>query len=46
MTPTLTTFTTDSWVTGGASITFNPSKTKVWRVIKINRDGTVDAVSH
>ena len=45
MTPTLTTFTTDSWVTGGASITFNPSKTKVWRVIKINSDKTIEVVS-
>ena len=46
MTPTLTSFTTDKTYTGDSGAqTINPSELNLWRVIRINDDGTIDMVS-
>jgi len=46
MTPTLTSFTTDTAKTGYTSTqTINPSELNLWRVIRINSDGTIEMVS-
>ena len=46
MTPTLTTFTTDTTKTGYVvEQTFSPSKINLWRVIKINGDDTYEIIS-
>ena len=46
MTPTSTSFTTDTSKTGYSSTqTINPSELDMWRVIKINNDGTMEIVS-
>ena len=46
MTPTLDSFTIPSSLTGYSSDqTINPSELNLWRVIKINDDGTIDLVS-
>ena len=46
MTPTTTSFTTDTNMTGyNNAQTITPSELNLWRVIKINKDGTVDMVS-
>lgn len=46
MTPTATSFTLQSVVTGyDSNQTINPSELTLWRVIKENSDGTLDAVS-
>ena len=46
MTPTLTSYTTETKYTGYDSTqTINPSELNIWRVIRVNDDGTYDAVS-
>ena len=46
MTPTKTTFTVPMTLTGyDSNQTINPSELKLWRVIRINSDNTVDMVS-
>ena len=46
MTPTKTSYTTDTSKTGYSSTqTINPSELNLWRVINVNSDGTYDAVS-
>ena len=47
MTPTSTSYKIDSSLTGytSAEQTINPSELNLWRVIRINSDGTVDMVS-
>ena len=46
MTPTLKSFTTDKTKTGySLSQTINPSNLNLWRVIKVNNDGTIEIVS-
>ena len=46
MTPTSTSFTTDTAKTGYTSIQIiNPSELNIWRVIRVNSDGTIDVVS-
>ena len=46
MTPTSTSFTTDTAKTGYTSTqTINPSELNIWRVIKVNSDGTMEVVS-
>ena len=46
MTPTSTSYTTDTSKTGYTSTqTINPSELDMWRVIKINSDGTMEVVS-
>ena len=46
MTPTLTSYTTDTSKTGYISTqTINPSELDTWRVIKVNSDGTIEVVS-
>ena len=46
MTPTSTSYTTDISKTGYTSTqTINPSELDMWRVIKVNSDGTMEVVS-
>ena len=46
MTPTSTSFTTDTAKTGYTSTqTLNPSELNLWRVIRVNSDGTIEMVS-
>ena len=46
MTPTLTSYTTDTSKTGYDSTqTINPSKLNLWRVLKVNSDGTIEMIS-
>ena len=47
MTPTATSYTPPSSITGYAGLqnTLNPSELNLWRVIKVNDDGTVEMVS-
>jgi len=46
MAPTLSTYTTDTNMTGYSSTqTINPQELNLWRVIRVNGDGTYDAVS-
>ena len=46
LTPTLTSYTIPGSVTGySSSQTINPSELNLWRVIAINSNGTIDAVS-
>ena len=46
MTPTSTSYTTDTSMTGAPlSQTINPSELNLWRVIRINSNGTIDMVS-
>ena len=46
MTPTLTSYTTDTSKTGDTSSqTINPSELNVWRVLKVNSDGTIEMIS-
>ena len=46
MTPTLTSYTTDTSKTGYTrSQTINPSELNLWRVLKINSDGTIEMIS-
>lgn len=46
MTPTLTSYTTDTSKTGYENTqTINPSELNIWRVIKVNSDGTIEVVS-
>ena len=46
MTPTSTSYTTDTSKTGYTSTqTINPSELDIWRVIKVNSDGTIEVVS-
>ena len=46
MTPTSTSYTTNTSKTGYTSTqTINPSELDMWRVIKINSDGTIEVVS-
>ena len=46
MTPTLTSYTTDTSKTGYTSIqTINPSELNLWRVLKVNSDGTIELIS-
>lgn len=46
MTPTSTSYTIPATLTGYASDqTINPSEVNLWRIIRINADGTVDMVS-
>ena len=46
MTPTSTSYTTDTSKTGYTSTqTINPSELDMWRVIKVNSDGTMELVS-
>lgn len=46
MTPTSTSFTTDTKYTGySSSQTINPSELNLWRIIKINDDGTIEMIS-
>lgn len=46
MTPTSTEFRTDPDMTGhSTSQTLNPSELNIWRIIRINSDGTIDMVS-
>lgn len=46
MTPTSTSFKTDTSKTGYTGIqTINPSELNLWRVIKVNGDGTIEMVS-
>ncbi len=47
MTPTLRSFATDKTKTGyGSSQTIYPYKVNLWRVIKVNNDGTIEMVSN
>ena len=46
MTPTLTSYTTDTSKTGYSSTeTINPSELDLWRVLKVNSDGTIEIIS-
>ena len=46
MTPTSTSYTTDTTKTGYTSTqTINPSELNLWRVIRVNSDGTIEMVS-
>ena len=46
MTPTLTSYTTDTSKTGYSSTqTINPSELNLWRVLKVNSDGTMEVIS-
>ena len=46
MTPTLSSYTTETKYTGADSTeTINPKELNLWRVIRVNDDGTYDAVS-
>ena len=46
MTPTKSSYTTDTSKTGYSSTqTINPKELNLWRVIKLNSDGTVDVIS-
>ena len=46
MTPTLTSYTTDTSKTGYSSTeTINPSELNLWRVLKVNSDGTIEMIS-
>lgn len=46
MTPTLTSYTTDTSKTGYTSTqTINPSELNLWRVLKVNSDGTIEMIS-
>jgi hypothetical protein len=45
MTPTSTSYTIYSSDTGVGAKTINPSELNLWRVIRVNSDGTYDAVS-
>ena len=46
MTPTLTSYTTDTSKTGyTSSQTINPSELNLWRVLKVNSDGTIEMIS-
>ncbi len=46
MTPTSTSYTIDVTKTGnGGNFILNPSELNIWRVIKINNDGTIEVVS-
>ena len=46
LTPTNTSYTVDKELTGyDTDQIINPSELKLWRIIKINNDGTIDAVS-
>ena len=46
MTPTSTSYTTSTSLTGYTSTqTINPSELNLWRVIRINSDGTIEMVS-
>lgn len=46
MTPTKTSYTTDTSMTGYTSTqTINPQELNLWRVISLNDDGTVDIIS-
>ena len=46
MTPTKSSYTTDTSKTGDTSTqTINPQELNLWRVIRINDDGTVDIIS-
>ena len=46
MTPTLTSYTTDTSKTGYTrSQTINPSELNLWRVLKVNSDGTIEMIS-
>ena len=46
MTPTSTSYTTDTTKTGYTSTqTINPSELNLWRVIKVNSDGTIEMVA-
>ena len=46
MTPTLRSFATDKTKTGvSSSDTIYPSQLKIWRVIKVNSDGTIEIVA-
>ena len=45
-TPTKTSYTTDKTKTGYTSTqTINPSELNLWRVLRINNDGTIDLIS-
>ena len=46
MTPTLTSYTTDTSKTGNLwAQTINPSELNLWRVLKVNSNGTVEVIS-
>ena len=46
MTPTLTSYTTDTSKTGYTRTqTINPSELNLWRVLKVNSDGTIEMIS-
>ena len=46
MIPTLTSYTTDTSKTGyTSSQTINPSELNLWRVLKVNSDGTIEMIS-
>ena len=46
MTPSLSSYTTDSDMTGYSnSQTINPQELNIWRVIRVNDDGTYEAIS-
>ncbi len=45
MTPTNTSYTIPSTITGHGDQTINPSELNLWRVIRNNSDGTIDMVS-
>ena len=46
MTPTLTSYTTDISKTGyTSSQTINPSELNLWRVLKVNSNGTIEMIS-
>jgi len=46
MKPTITSYTTDKSKTGYTSTqTIKPSELNIWRVIRVNSDGTIDVVS-
>ena len=46
MTPTLTSYTTDKSKTGYTSTqTINPSELNLWRVLKVNSNGTIEMIS-
>ena len=45
LTPTTTSYTIPDTLTGISHITLNPSELNLWRVIAVNGDGTVEAVS-
>lgn len=45
MTPTKSTYTVQSSLTGSSNVTITPSELTLWRVININSDGTVEVIS-